>query len=136
MKAYCLIPSFLLLFLTSLAQIKIDSIPEGGLVLNEGWKFQAGNNPAWADANYDDTQWQSVNPTLDIHDIAALWQNRIVWFRLRFSVSNPLQTKTLALLIQQTGASEIYINGKLIETYGTIAGDGKIKAVSPPWVNS
>jgi two-component system NtrC family sensor kinase len=120
-------------FLSFSQEQQIDSIPKDGLLLNKGWVFQTGDNPHWSDSNYDDKQWQPIDPTLDIHDLPALWQNKIVWFRLRFTVNSTLQKKALALLITQTGASEIYMNGKLIQTYGTIARDGEIKAASPPW---
>ena len=133
MKIYLSIIFLLVPFFCFSQEQKIDSIPKDGLLLNKGWVFHAGDDPHWAESAYDDKQWQPVNPTLDIHELPALWQNKIVWFRLRFAADSFLQKKALTLLIEQTGASEIYMNGKLIQTYGTIGNGINVKAASPPW---
>ena len=31
--------------------------------LNGPWKFHVGDNPQWADPNFDDSQWETVNLT-------------------------------------------------------------------------
>ncbi|MBN2172654.1 MAG: hypothetical protein JW731_00890 [Bacteroidales bacterium] len=40
------------------------------------------------------------------------------WFRLHLQIDSSLRNTTFALLIDQQGASMIYLNGQLIQTYG------------------
>ena len=65
-------------------------------------------------------------------DLPPLWQAPVGWFRLRFTVDSTMAAKSLAMLVQQTGASEIYLNGRLIGRFGEIiAKTGQIRAAKP-----
>jgi two-component system NtrC family sensor kinase len=123
---------FLLSTFTCFSQIQIiDSIPGEGVLLNKGWKFQRGDNPDYATPGYDDSKWQSIDPTLDIHDLPQIKEG-IVWFRLHLFVDSNLLREQLALVIQQSGASEIYLNGSLIYSFGVFDTDAaKVKAYDP-----
>jgi signal transduction histidine kinase/DNA-binding response OmpR family regulator len=111
----------------------ITQLPSEGLLLDQGWKYQAGNNARWADPHYDDRAWQAIDPTKDIHDLPLLWTNQVGWFRLRFNLDSTLRQESLALLVEQTGASEIYLNGRLIGKYGRVGSSTTgVQAASPP----
>ncbi|MDQ4139645.1 MAG: hypothetical protein M3142_03895 [Bacteroidota bacterium] len=111
----------------------VNQLPVEGLLLNKGWKYMPGDNPAWAKPRWDDQNWQPIDPTQDIHDLPALWQSNIGWFRLRFSLDSTLRRESLALLVDLTGASEIYLNGHLIGKYGKISlQPEKVRAAHPP----
>src|SRR3954449_9938028 len=106
----CFIFSIFLLVLHCFSQdsaatnvFHISKLTPEGIVLDKGWKFTAGDNPAYASPDYDDSEWQAIDPTKDIHDIPALWENKIVWFRIHVSVDTALLGK-LAMMIQQSGA--------------------------------
>jgi two-component system, NtrC family, sensor kinase len=110
---------------------KIDSLPKQGILLDKGWKWQAGDNPEWAKADFDDSAWESIDPTKDIFDLPQLHKNPVNWLRLHFEVKNKLP-HLLGLAINQVGASEIYLNGRLIHQIGHIDTDTKkIKAYDP-----
>ncbi|MBD0376222.1 MAG: histidine kinase [Flavisolibacter sp.] len=110
---------------------EIKQLSPQGIVLDKGWKFSIGDNPAYALPEYDDSRWQSIDPTKDIHDIPPLWKNTIVWFRLHFTVDTAI-SNALAMRIQQSGASEFYLNGKLIHRFGVVSADpNQVKAFSP-----
>src|SRR3954453_18106074 len=81
--------------------VRINSLTPEGIVLNKGWKFIAGDNPAYASTDYNDNEWKSVDPTKDIHDIPALWKNNIVWFRLKLEISNGVRQQPLSMTIDQ-----------------------------------
>jgi len=68
--------------------LHIDSIPAQGLVLKHNWKMQLGDNPEWAKTTYDDAQWAAIEPTQDFKNIPELWESKIVWFRLKFTVDS------------------------------------------------
>ncbi|WP_162055883.1 hypothetical protein [Pontibacter pamirensis] len=46
--------------------VHLNHLPEDGILLDRGWKLQAGDNPEWASPNIDDSGWQAVDPTKDI----------------------------------------------------------------------
>jgi signal transduction histidine kinase/DNA-binding response OmpR family regulator len=113
--------------------ITIEQLPHHGLLLKEGWKMMPGDDPKWANPDWDSMDWRPIDPTQDIKDIPELWENDIVWFRLEFEC-NSLNRQSLALLVEQTGASEIYHNGHLIGKFGRISHLPKeVIAASPPF---
>jgi hypothetical protein len=59
----------------------IDHLSPEGILFDKGWKFQAGDNPDYAKLYYDDSKWQDINPTLDVHDLPQIKEGT-VWFRL------------------------------------------------------
>jgi len=124
---------FLLSTIKSIAQTEIiNSIPADGILLNKGWKYITGDNTDYAKPEYDDKNWQPINPTLDIHDLPQIPKSGIIWFRLHFFLDSNLSKKQLALIIQQSGASQIYLNGSLINNIGVFDTDPvKVKAYDP-----
>ncbi|MDB4904495.1 MAG: zraS 4 [Mucilaginibacter sp.] len=101
--------------------IHLDSISKWGNDLNQGWKFHAGDNAAWAEPAFDDSNWQAIFPATPIHFLHEVRKAQIGWFRLRLLISKALRGKTFAIRIYQMGASEIYMNGKLIIQYGKVS---------------
>src|SRR4051812_20784764 len=112
--------------------ILISRLPPEGILLDKGWKFRTGDNLEWAKPEYNDRDWQTINPTLDIHDsLPQVPKSGICWFRVRLSIDSTLNDQ-LVLLIQQSGASEIYLNGKLLYRFGVLSPNpDKVKAFSP-----
>jgi signal transduction histidine kinase len=99
----------------------IDSIPIKGIVLDKGWKFQAGDNPDFALPDYDDSKWRPIDPTLDVYDLPQVRSTPIGWLRIRFRVDSTLLNKPLAFQIRQHLASEIYLNGAQVKKYGVVS---------------
>jgi len=65
------------------------------------------------------------------HDLPQLTEG-VVWFRLHLFVDSNLLKEQLALIIQQSGASKIYLNGSLIYSFGVFDTDpAKVKAYDP-----
>ncbi|MFN8347770.1 MAG: hypothetical protein U0X91_22385 [Spirosomataceae bacterium] len=93
--------------------VRIDSLPPQGFLLDKGWTWHAGDNPDFAKADFDDSKWESIDPTKDIHDIPPFAKTGIGWLRLKLSLSNDLQKEQFALLIKQYIASEIYPEWKV-----------------------
>ena len=87
----------LLLLLTATAglgqpaePLRIDRLSPQGVLLDIGWRWYASDNPDCTKPEFDDSQWDSIDPT---KDILALPQLR--W--PRFAV----QTKGLAAINQK-----------------------------------
>ncbi len=112
--------------------IHLTQLPPEGIVLNKGWKYHSGDSPDWAKPGFDDKNWQQIDPTKDIRDIPELWKTDIGWFRLRFTIDSSLTQKGIAVLVEQTGASEIFMNGRLLKQFGKISDNvRKVQAATP-----
>jgi signal transduction histidine kinase len=110
----------------------IDHLSKDGILLNRGLKFYAGDDPAFASPDFDDSRWQSIDPTQDIYSLPQLWKTNICWLRLHLSLDSNVAKQHLLFLIQQTGASEVYLNGHLLASLGSISKDStKTKGISP-----
>ena len=105
-----------------------DSLPgEQEYTVNEpsipvltNWKYQKGDDMRWADSAFDDSSWKIVAPNLNLDSLATGTFETIGWFRIHIIVDTTLLNRDLALLITQSGASEIYLDGKLIHSFGKI----------------
>lgn len=136
MKALLCTGLLLLLTLISYAQtsslFQLDSLPAKGILLNQGWKFQPGDNMAWAKPDVDDSRWQAIDPLLDLHYLPQIRKSPIGWFRIKFQVDSSLLNKPLALQVNQHIASQIYLNGKLLQRYGRVSADvDQVQAYQP-----
>ncbi len=100
-----------------------DSLQNGKYVELDklGWKYSPNAEPRFADPQFDDSAWETLNFTAITPDnIPKNGWRGIGWFRLRLRVDPTLANQPLALVMVHYGASEIYLDGKLIERYGTV----------------
>ncbi|MCC3154560.1 sensor histidine kinase [Hymenobacter sp. BT770] len=112
--------------------VTLQQMPDGGIELEKGWTFHAGDNPDWARPDLDDSQWQPLNPTVGLEQLPPqVKQAGIGWLRLRFRLGPALQHRALALSIFQYAASEVYLNGRLLRRYGTVSANPAL--VQPYW---
>lgn len=125
---------FLLLSVNLCAKVGADSIltignlpyyqseasAEPALTLSGPWRFMKGDQPQWADSSFDDSGWVVTNSNLDTLSKAPGFFGGIGWFRTRVNVAPEYADKPLAIMITQSGASEIYVDGEKIHSFGTI----------------
>jgi signal transduction histidine kinase len=139
MKRNCLLYILVLLSCTlyraepSTAQpVSLKQLPAEGVLLDKGWKYQAGDNPEWADPDFDDQEWLPIDPLLDLHYLPQIRHTPVGWFRIKFHVDSSLLNKPLALQVDQHIASEIFLNGKLLQQYGTVSTNpDQVRAYQP-----
>ncbi len=105
---------------------------EAGKKLNHCWKFHSGDNIKWAMPDYNDKDWKYVNPALRLNDLPKGTFNKIGWFRIHLEVDSALLHKAVGLIINQAGASEIYLDGNLVDSFGTVSANGKIEKTMNP----
>jgi hypothetical protein len=100
------------------------------VTLNGPWKFQTGDNPQWADSNFDDSRWETVDLTAPVgaHDgdvgltgYVPGWAAKghatysgYAWYRIRVSLDS-IKGQTLALAAPPDvdDAYQVFIDGKL-----------------------
>jgi serine phosphatase RsbU (regulator of sigma subunit) len=107
---------------TGIRVLTLEDIEKGGASL-VNWKYHPGDDPEWANPAFDDTEWEStVSTQLFLNEMPRSGWEGIGWFRLRLSVPDERLWHTpLALqVIYQAGASEIYLDGELIYTFGKV----------------
>ena len=114
--------------LCSLAQNEvfcIDSIPVKGILLDKGWKWHAGDNFDFAKPDFDDSQWESIDPTKYINDLPQIQKAGIGWFRIHLNVDSSLKNTILSLQTNQALAAEFYQNGNFIGNLGIVSKNPK-----------
>jgi serine phosphatase RsbU (regulator of sigma subunit) len=103
--------------------LNADSLQNGQAVeLDQiGWRYSPDDDPRFDDPQFNDSAWETVNGTaITLDSIPKSGWRGIGWFRLRLKVDPALVNEPLALVMVHYGASEIYLDGKLIERFGTV----------------
>ncbi|MFD2202662.1 ATP-binding protein [Shivajiella indica] len=114
--------------------IHIKEIPELGVLLDKGWKFKAGDDPAWAMPDFQDESWESLNPTPDVRDVKPLWDAGRGWLRIKLKLDSALALQSIVMQVQQSTATEFYLDGQLIHRAGHIGenpSDVKARRIFP-----
>jgi signal transduction histidine kinase len=93
---------------------------ERGARLVLDWRYHPGDDPAWADPDYDDRDWEVTSTALAAGELPESGWSGIGWFRLHVTLDPALWERPLTLLVGQTGASEIYLNGELEVSLGRV----------------
>ena len=103
------------------------------VVLDEGWTYHMGDQLEASRIDYEGHDWKPIRPNADIvESIPADAKTGIGWVRLRFRVTATARKQQLAMMLRQSVASEIYLNGKSIAQYGVISTNpSKIVADDP-----
>ncbi len=85
------------------------------------WQYHSGNETSIQDINNGTESWQLVNSELLQDQNGKPLKNvGIGWFRKTFEVPAIWRGKPVALRMGHFGASEVYLDGKLISRYGRV----------------
>jgi len=105
---------------------------EGIFPLDGDWKYHPGDDPGWADPAFDDSSWPEVSSGLaDPDRVPGGWPG-IGWFRRSVLLDQGAETKTIGVWTEQVGALELYVDGELAVSFGTVSADPKTeRAVMP-----
>ena len=103
----------------TISQDRLDK-KAGIIELFEGWKYKIGDDSVWAEHNFNDSEWETINPMLPREVFEKLDWTGNIWFRNNIKVDSSLWNKPLGLIFSCTGAAEIFLNGKLIYKYGEV----------------
>jgi len=92
-----------------------------------GWRYHSGDDPAWADPDLDDRGWPVVSSLLPIADPPPGGWTGIGWFRRRLRLADGMPPTALAIRVEHFGASEVYLDGRLIIRNGTVSSDPAVE---------
>lgn len=131
---------YLLLFLFSFVNIAIaqerdmiyiGDLPTEGLALDKGWKYREGDDRNWAKPGLDETGWIPIDPTKELRELPHVFNSRAKWLRLDFEIKTK-RSKATGITITHAGASEVYLNGRLLYQFGHFDTDStKVRAYDP-----
>jgi serine phosphatase RsbU (regulator of sigma subunit) len=111
------------------------------VALNGPWKFHVGDDPRWADPNFDDSGWETVDLTpkagsFDPYDGSSGyvpgWTAKghpgywgYAWYRIRVqTAARPGEKLALAGPSDVDDAYQVFANGKLLGSFGNFRGQG------------
>ena len=84
------------------------------------WLAKAGDDPAYARPDFDDSQWMHVDPNLSLKYYFPHTRPNVVWYRLHVKVA-PNQSGLALAEWNLTSAFEIYANGDRLFQTGQVA---------------
>jgi sigma-B regulation protein RsbU (phosphoserine phosphatase) len=88
--------------------------------LDSTWLVHAGDDPAFARPDFDDSQWTAFDPHGSLSKLYGENRPPVVWYRMRVKV-NPTQTGLALREVNISRAFEIYVNGERLIVSGSVA---------------
>lgn len=114
-----------LLFAQSGVQL-VTAMNNAGVLqlMDSNWRYINADDSAMAQPGYNDSSWATINPEKKGDSIIQKIKG-ITWFRKHIYIPDSVKKLPLAINVGQYGASELYLDGKLVRKYGTIGKDAK-----------
>lgn len=106
-----------------------DSLP---FHFNSHWKYTIADDTLMKYRNAADSNCVqiSLNSFFDKSNDSLQFKGK-GWFRFYFDIDSSIIGIPLALSLEHSGASEVYLDGKLIATYGSIKDEGNTEYYDP-----
>jgi len=98
-----------------------DSLKSGNIQIFENWDYHAGDDGAWALPAFSSVRWGNVDCRLFVDSLNEGDWIGIGWFRKTIVIDSSLMNKNVAMTLNHYGASQFYIDGKLINNFGTVS---------------
>lgn len=115
-----------ILFAQDLSDVHIRTLYER-TYLKTGWKIMKGDSIEYMSPKMNDDSWDSFNFTDYPHNTLKLYysESPFYWLRLNFSIGSEIKGKSLGLYVGKIpAAAEVFINGSLIGSYGSMPETG------------
>ncbi|MFL5762326.1 MAG: SpoIIE family protein phosphatase [Bacteroidia bacterium] len=105
--------------------VSLPSGPDAKFELTGLFLFHAGDDLSWSAIDFDDSQWDSLSSELRFENDKPGDFRGIGWFRTSLYTDSATRNTPLSIVMDQKGASEIYVDGILIHKLGTVSADEK-----------
>ena len=104
--------------------------------LDGDWKFQIGDNQAWANPNFDDSDWDRIKVPSPWEDKGYHGYDGYAWYRTKFSIEKISDDNDLYLSLGYIDdVAEIYLNGKIIGMSGSLPPTYKTAYDKNVWIS-
>jgi signal transduction histidine kinase len=91
----------------------------------DGWIFRQGNDTSWANSSIENKGWQKLKPTEFTEKLADKNGKFEGWLRLKIKTDTSLRNDSLEMFAFTWAATDVYIDGKLMYSFGNSGADGK-----------
>ena len=107
---------------------------ESAAELGGPWKFHTGDDPSWAQTDFDDSHWgtmdltsppDSEDPNVETSGVLPGWTSRgypdysgFAWYRLRINVQDADRNLALRMPDEADDAYQVFVNGTRIGEFG------------------
>jgi len=81
------------------------------------WLFHAGDDPAWAAANFDDSHWNLVDTSQKLTSYTDTHHNQVFWFRIHIRLDGMIPEPSIKVY-SLARAYSIFVNGQLLVQRG------------------
>jgi hypothetical protein len=112
---------------------------ESSVDLAGPWKFHVGDNPSWANPDFDDSSWEDVDLTPGSRGPALGWTARghagysgYAWYRLRVNVTGAHSSLALKMPDDFDDAYQVFVNGQRIGEFGKFTPHGVTAYITLP----
>jgi two-component system, NtrC family, sensor kinase len=95
------------------------------LAAKDGWIFKQGNDTAWAKKDLDISGWKKLKPTEISAKLADKNGRAEGWFRIKIKPDSSFRNESIDFSISSWAAVDLYVDGKLISSYGNTGVNGK-----------
>src|SRR4030095_7583579 len=101
--------------------------PDQKIVLSvkDGWLFKEGHDTSWAKQEINTEDWSKFKPTQLSAAFADSTGRVEGWFRFKIRVDNDLANISLSIGRGSWAASDLYIDGNLLSSFGKTSRDIK-----------
>ena len=124
---------------TEVSSVNRYTLGKAVVALNGPWKFHTGDDALWAEPDFDDSSWESVDltPPADAHDgdvgltgYVPGWQKQghrgyggYAWYRMRIVLDAPPgESLTLSGPPYVDSAYQVFLDGRLLGGFGDFSG--------------
>ena len=105
--------------------VSCNQTPEPNAVLLEkGWKFKTGDDPAWATPAFDDASWGTMDPKKNWEDQGYKGYNGFAWYRCKTVIRSSLKdlnnpNESLQIVLGKIDdCDQVFLNGEMIGENG------------------
>jgi serine phosphatase RsbU (regulator of sigma subunit) len=101
--------------------LQIGTDVQSGISINKNWRFVIGDNSIWSNPKFNDSKWDSVCLPISLAEFEDNSFKGNLWLRSTFEIKESQASHPLSLVIKQYGASEVFIDGKLVYSFGKVS---------------
>ncbi len=112
---------------------QVITLKEGSVSLSaQAWRYKSGNDLRGADPKLNDSAWAFLSPEFYTDSVRPGTFSGMGWFRFSFTIDTTLVNQPLSFVLEQQGASEIFLNGMLLHRFGTVGTDAASESAELP----
>ncbi len=102
-----------------------ENVEEINISKFDGWIFKRGNDPAWKSENIFSHGWEKLRPDQLSVEYADKDGRVEGWFRAKIKLDSSFNIHLVGIKMISWAASDIYINGKYLTSFGSTGYNGK-----------